>query len=55
MPIKFVSKMLRHTKISTTQGYAKVTERKLSDDMQLLKQKLTKKSVDVAEEVVQIK
>jgi len=43
VPIESVSKMLGHTKISTTQVYAKVIERKLGDDMQLLKQKLFKK------------
>ena len=36
VPIESVSKMLWHTKISTTQAYAKVIERKLSDDMLLL-------------------
>jgi len=32
-PIETVSKMLGHTKISTTQIYAKVVERKVSEDM----------------------
>jgi site-specific recombinase XerD len=40
VPIESVSKMLGHTKISTTQVYAKVIERKLSNDMLLLKEKL---------------
>ena len=43
VPIESVSKMLGHTKISTTQVYAKVIERKLSDDMILLRQKLDDK------------
>jgi len=43
VPIESVSKMLGHTKITTTQVYAKVIERKLSEDMFLLKQKLSKK------------
>jgi site-specific recombinase XerD len=43
VPIESVSKMLGHTKITTTQVYAKVIERKLSDDMKLLKQKLSGK------------
>lgn len=42
VPIESVSKMLGHTKISTTQVYAKVIERKSGDDMQLLRQKSTK-------------
>jgi len=40
VPIESVSKMPGHSKITTTQVYAKVIERKLSDDMQVLKQKL---------------
>jgi integrase len=43
VPIESVSKMLGHTKISTTQVYAKVIERKLSDDMALLREKLASK------------
>jgi len=49
VPIESVSKMLGHTKISTTQVYAKVIERKLSDDMQILKQKLFRKQTALAE------
>jgi len=44
VPIESVSKMLGHTKISTTQVYAKVIERKLSEDMSLLKKKLFNKN-----------
>ncbi|HZY78643.1 MAG TPA: site-specific integrase [Cyclobacteriaceae bacterium] len=40
VPIETVSKMLGHTSIRTTQIYAKVVERKVSEDMRLLKQKL---------------
>jgi site-specific recombinase XerD len=42
VPIESVSKMLGHSKITTTQIYAKVIERKLSDDMKNLKEKLSK-------------
>ncbi|SFF68912.1 Phage integrase family protein [Salegentibacter agarivorans] len=35
-PIKTVSKMLGHNKLSTTQIYAKVIERKVGEDMELL-------------------
>lgn len=45
VPIESVSKMLGHTKISTTQVYAKVIERKLSNDMLLLKEKLKEKAL----------
>ena len=40
VPIETVSKMLGHSKITTTQIYAKVLENKVSDDMLALKQKL---------------
>jgi integrase/recombinase XerD len=40
VPIESVSKMLGHSKITTTQIYAKVVEKKLSEDMDRLKQKL---------------
>ena len=36
VPIETVSKLLGHTKIATTQIYARVIERKVSEDMQKL-------------------
>lgn len=44
VPIETVSKMLGHTKIATTQIYARVIERKVSEDMQVLKDKFNKKN-----------
>jgi len=41
VPIESVSKMLGHTKIATTQIYARVVERKLGEDMKQLKEKLS--------------
>lgn len=44
VPIETVSKLLGHTKIATTQIYARVLERKLSEDMEHLKSKLETKN-----------
>src|SRR5690606_3174279 len=43
VPIETVSKLLGHTKIATTQIYAKVIERKVSDDMLNLRSVLISK------------
>lgn len=40
VPIETVSKLLGHTKMSTTQIYARVIDSKIADDMEVLKTKL---------------
>ncbi|GAA4318530.1 site-specific integrase [Mucilaginibacter gynuensis] len=40
VPIETVSKMMGHTKIATTQIYARVLMKKISDDMNVLREKL---------------
>jgi len=45
VPIESVSKMLGHTKLTTTQIYAKVIESKVSNDMNQLRAILNKNKV----------
>jgi site-specific recombinase XerD len=45
VPIETVSSMLGHTSIRTTQIYAKVVEKKVSEDMKLLRAKLFSKPI----------
>src|SRR5205823_4954860 len=44
VPIESVSKMLGHKSIKITQIYAKVLDRKLSEDMGLLREKFASKT-----------
>ena len=46
VPIETVSKLLGHTKLSTTQIYARVLEQKVSVDMRSLRSKLNIKNID---------
>jgi site-specific recombinase XerD len=45
--LESVSKMLGHKSIKTTQHYAKIVDRKVSDDMMLLKEKFALKEMNI--------
>lgn len=47
VPVETVSKMLGHTKLSTTQIYVHVLKHKISNDMKILKQKLDDENVEM--------
>lgn len=52
VPIESVSKMLGHTNIQTTQIYARVVDRKLSHDMNMLDRKLKNMQKGTAQNAV---
>lgn len=47
VPIESVSKMLGHKSIKTTQHYTKILDKKVSDDMVILKEKMSQKEYKI--------
>ena len=50
MPFETVSRMMGHKSIGTTQIYAKVTDRKVDEDMKRLKKRIGSRGINLYEE-----
>ena len=51
MPVETLSRILGHTNIRTTQIYARITNKKISQDMAILAESLSKVENDICKKL----